>query len=1161
MATSNTNTTRNFLRQIVFDNLFTTEEKKTNFVLNSGVTECTIGTVKCSATLYEIVYANEMYSPSHLTVKFNIVSGENLPAYQDIVKFFLLAKVTIKRPIQTAGTTGITETLEPIDSNYYVHEVRPTYVNTGTKDNLEKKIVVYLDIFSADKLLTLDKYSKSYVNKSLYGDIIEPEAKTLLKDAKIGGITVSTQDLSSRLKYGENSSSEIKHPYLVQYNESFYDFLIRTANRTGEFLYFTDGQLTLGVKADAVVTTVDNYNSLAVESRNNSVLTTVGISRNYGIETHEKSSDKLRYTQPTANDDYLVRYKKDGFDSFTLEYNQGYGFIVAAFKALLTTPSLGAFAKTILVDNVGFDMLKASSQASRANDRYNKIAIEKAPGKVDDSKSVFSGTYREDSEFINDWYVNANADFYNKIDECEKLMGSRTITLTLKGDDATNYKVGQLIEVEGSKYVVTHVKYCEVYDGITMRQEYVIKALPLLIVNVNAGTHKATLMLTDEKGSSTDQTLSICCPVALPEEKRLRKASSQTAWVVESDDPKYQGRARIRYAWDKDGVGSPWIRQTEPAAGKGGGTYFRLYKDDEVMIGYENDNIEQPYIIGALYHGKDDDLTNGAPVGRNKAKQATHVIRNKSGHQMVFSEKSDNFAFIAGTQPGFNFLFPYLPKDFQDCLPDPKEGSVLAGGIQFSDKFGIYNVTMSSDQRQISIASPLGNIKLNAFTGISISAPRGDISISGKNVTIKAANKLTMQSGENAKPAAKQGNFGSKILQETAEGTIDFVASLADLSLLRHIFEVFLQPVDGTMQIKSHRYLLLEAGEGSAMIPEQGFQDAEINDANKDKQGSFEKYYGRSNKTIIIKNHLKALTDLISGEFNSYEELLDKLGNDQKAYIDAYDLTAEPELLKVNDLYTGLLGHLNSSTFYFKWMLEHEYENRPYRATWQPAKDAASALHGTMRKLKKSLDKGFSNKWRHWASTGWWLDTEFGKALAIAEKKYRTLTANLYVMPQSIQDIGTCKNKFAEIKGNKIFAEVVFAYLESLRDNCPVSILDESKGKTTRAPESRADWDIFLGKLDYHKPKGLNWENFAGNLIADNFEKMFLKSTTIFESFKEKKMWGKDRAKFGRVLFSDQGKKTYYIKEDGTIENPENPGIGAVVDAVKAAISADYPQN
>jgi hypothetical protein len=36
----------------------------------------------------------------------------------------------------------------------------------------------------------------------------------------------------------------------VQYNESFYDLLARTTNRSGEFMYYYDGKLRIGYDGD-----------------------------------------------------------------------------------------------------------------------------------------------------------------------------------------------------------------------------------------------------------------------------------------------------------------------------------------------------------------------------------------------------------------------------------------------------------------------------------------------------------------------------------------------------------------------------------------------------------------------------------------------------------------------------------------------------------------------------------------------------------------------------------------------------------------------------------------------------------------------------------------------------------------------------------------------
>lgn len=43
-----------------------------------------------------------------------------------------------------------------------------------------------------------------------------------------------------------SETKEFIQPYLVQYNESFFDFLVRVSNRCGEFLYYEDGYFNIG---------------------------------------------------------------------------------------------------------------------------------------------------------------------------------------------------------------------------------------------------------------------------------------------------------------------------------------------------------------------------------------------------------------------------------------------------------------------------------------------------------------------------------------------------------------------------------------------------------------------------------------------------------------------------------------------------------------------------------------------------------------------------------------------------------------------------------------------------------------------------------------------------------------------------------------------------
>lgn len=117
---------------------------------------------------------------------------------------------------------------------------------------------------------------------------------------------------------------------------------------------------------------------------------------------------------------------------------------------------------------------------------------------------------------------------------------------------------------------------------------------------------------------------------------------------------------------------------------------------------------------------------------------------------------------------------------------------------------------------------------MNAFTGITISAPNGNVKIEGKNVSISASNKLSLISGtaagdhfvnppDNVKSLGSWakwglGTMGEDVLNRT-------VGKWLDLSFFRTILEVFTRPVDGTLKIKSNSYVMIEAGKGKAEAP------------------------------------------------------------------------------------------------------------------------------------------------------------------------------------------------------------------------------------------------------------------------------------------------------------------------------------------------------
>ena len=169
-------------------------------------------------------------------------------------------------------------------------------------------------------------------------------------------------------------------------------------------------------------------------------------------------------------------------------------------------------------------------------------------------------------------------------------------------------------------------------------------------------------------------------------------------------------------------MASPWIRMTSPMATDGGGTIFKPRTGDEVLVNYECGNVERPYVVGSLFSKNvlEPDERINRQVGPNLHKGASIAIVSPNGHGITFKDPATGDGFVSSVYPGLGVISSYS-NHWGKELPQSKD---LAGGIKISDRYGLYSIDMSSDKRSVKISSSLGTVSLNAFTGITISAPR-----------------------------------------------------------------------------------------------------------------------------------------------------------------------------------------------------------------------------------------------------------------------------------------------------------------------------------------------------------------------------------------------------------------------------------------------------
>src|SRR5947209_787218 len=80
------------------------------------------------------------------------------------------------------------------------------------------------------------------------------------------------------------------------------------------------------------------------------------------------------------------------------------------------------------------------------------------------------------------------------------------------------------------------------------------------------------------------------------------------ARVTDIVDPDQQGRVKVRLPWSPDAGDSnyeAWARLATMMGGNNRGTFFIPDVDDEVLVAFEGGNPRRPYVVGALWNGKD----------------------------------------------------------------------------------------------------------------------------------------------------------------------------------------------------------------------------------------------------------------------------------------------------------------------------------------------------------------------------------------------------------------------------------------------------------------------------------------------------------------------------------------------------------------------------
>ncbi len=242
--------------------------------------------------------------------------------------------------------------------------------------------------------------------------------------------------------------------------------------------------------------------------------------------------------------------------------------------------------------------------------------------------------------------------------------------------------------------------------------------------------------------------------------------------VTDVKDPDDLARIKVKYPTINDQLVSHWARLATPMAGPQRGIQFIPEINDEVLVAFEYNDINRPYIIGGLWNGQDKPPETSNKLLSDKGEVQKRVIKSRSGHIITFddTDKSEQISII--DKSGQKVVLDSAPNKEKIELIDKSGQKVVldsssgAEKIEVIDKTGRSKILMDAAKQSVSIESAMdlsikatGKIQIDGQTGVTINSAGGNLdlksnlqtNINGTQTSIQGTATAELKSGGGGK--------------------------------------------------------------------------------------------------------------------------------------------------------------------------------------------------------------------------------------------------------------------------------------------------------------------------------------------------------------------------------------------------------------------------
>ncbi|SDX19425.1 Uncharacterized conserved protein, implicated in type VI secretion and phage assembly [Saccharopolyspora shandongensis] len=181
-----------------------------------------------------------------------------------------------------------------------------------------------------------------------------------------------------------------------------------------------------------------------------------------------------------------------------------------------------------------------------------------------------------------------------------------------------------------------------------------------------------------------------------------------------------RGWVKLKFPWLDDAYVTDWVR-TVQLGGQGGGGVFSPDVNDEVLVGFEQGCLDRPYVLGGLYNGRDNPSPHDLPlVDRTTGKVNRRSLVSRKGHRLELIDSTTK-------TPGIRLTSGDKRLD-----------------IRMDEKRRTIDITVSA----VGGRRALSSVSLTD-RGITLDAGTGDITLTGKSVSIDAKTSVSINGRTN----------------------------------------------------------------------------------------------------------------------------------------------------------------------------------------------------------------------------------------------------------------------------------------------------------------------------------------------------------------------------------------------------------------------------